>query len=46
MATNIFLGYPPETIKKWIEENYVKPWPEKTLVVYKDGTNWEGLIEG
>lgn len=22
MATNIFLGYPPENIKNWIIENY------------------------
>ena len=25
MATNIFLGYPPENIKNWIIENYKKP---------------------
>jgi hypothetical protein len=27
MATSIYLGNPPENIKKWIEENYVKPGP-------------------
>jgi hypothetical protein len=32
MATSIYLGNPPENIKKWIEENYVKP------VVFKDET--------
>lgn len=46
MATNIYLGNPPENIKKWIIDNYVEPWPEKTSVVYNDGTTWEGLIEG
>ena len=46
MATQIYLGNPPENIKKWIKANYIKPWPEKTSVVYSDGTTWEGLIEG
>jgi hypothetical protein len=34
MATQIYLGNPPENIKKWIEENYVIPTPSK----YKDVT--------
>ena len=46
MSTNIFLGMPPPKIKEWIEKNYVKPWPEKTSVIYTDGSTWEGLIEG
>jgi hypothetical protein len=25
MATSIYLGYPPENIKKWIEEHYKEP---------------------
>jgi hypothetical protein len=33
MATQIiYLGYPPENIKKWIEENYVKPEVDMTKV--------------
>lgn len=46
MAINIYLGMPPANVVKWIEENYVKPWPEMTKVVYTDGTTWEDLIDG
>ena len=31
MATEIYLGYPPENIKKWIEENY-KPKPDYPMM--------------
>lgn len=46
MSTSIYLGMPPANVVKWIKENYVEPWTEKTSVVYEDGTTWEGLIEG
>jgi hypothetical protein len=32
MATSIYLGNPPENIKKWIEENYIKPAVDMTKV--------------
>jgi hypothetical protein len=30
MATSIYLGNPPENIRKWIEENYKPTEPEET----------------
>ena len=42
MATEIYLGNPPENIKKWIKADYNK---KLTKVVYTDGTNWEGIIK-
>lgn len=41
MSTEIYLGYPPENIKKWINADYDK---KLTKVVYTDGTTWEGII--
>jgi hypothetical protein len=32
MATNIFLGYPPENIRKWIIDNYKEPEVDMTKV--------------
>lgn len=43
MATQIYLGYPPEKIKKWIKEYYkpVEPEPSGpiTHMVFSDGTD-------
>jgi hypothetical protein len=37
MATQIFLGNPPENIKKWIEKNYIKPIPKHSTVTFANG---------
>ena len=45
MATNIFLGYPPENIKNWIIEN-TQNLTKHSIVKYNDGSstiyNWSG----
>ena len=38
----IYLGNPPENIKKWIKADYDK---KLTKVIYADGTTWEGIIK-
>jgi hypothetical protein len=38
MATSIYLGNPPENIKKWIIDNYKEPWPEYTKCIYADNS--------
>ena len=53
MATQIYLGYPPENIKKWIMENVVieptNKYKEATQFIYNDGTIEEydtNIIDG
>jgi hypothetical protein len=53
MATQIYLGYPPENIKKWIEEHVVieptNKYKEATQFIYNDGTIEEydtNIIDG
>lgn len=45
MATNVYLGYPPPNVRKWIEEEYKK---KKTIITFDDESTkeyeWTGEV--
>jgi len=45
MSTEVYLGYPPPSVRRWIEEEYRK---RKTIITFEDQSteeyDWSGEV--